>query len=99
METRGTLKLYRLAFIYSAFNTGYSLVAPLRLLIQIFGIGEIINKNYLLVLIGMIFYFIFCLVVGIICFKKGWVDATNEVQNKYNPFVKEVRHKLKTKTI
>ena len=86
------MKLYKLAFFYSAFNQGYSLTSPIKWVAATFGIGAAIqNYNLLWILFGSVIYFILCLVTGILCFKYGWVDAMAEVGNKYNPFVKQMR--------
>ncbi len=94
------MKLYKLAFYYSSFNTGYSLTSPIKWVAGVFGIGAATQGNSLYwILLGAFVYFVMCIIVGIICYKFGWVDAVSEVGNKYNPFVKEVREKLETKTI
>ena len=93
------MKLYNLAFYYSAFNTGYSLTSPLKWVAATFGIGSAIQGyNLLWILFGSIVYFALCIIVGIACFKYGWVDAINEVNNRYNPLSKQLRKKLKIKT-
>ena len=86
------MKLYKLAFLYSAFNTGYSLTSPIKWVAAVFGIGTAIQGyNVLWILFGSIIYFLLCLGVGMACFKYGWVDAINEVNNRYNPLAKELR--------
>lgn len=86
------MKLYNLAFIYSAFNTGYSLTSPIKWAAATFGIaGSIQGMNLIWILIGTFIYFLSCIGVGILCFKHGWVDAIAEVSNQYNPFVKQMR--------
>ena len=87
------MKLYKLAFFYSAFNTGYSLTSPIKWAAAVFGIGTAIQGyNVLWILLGSVLYFALCVIVGILCYKKGWVDAINEVNNRYNPLAKELRN-------
>lgn len=89
------MRFYKLAFLYSSFNTGYSVTSPIKWVATAFGIGSAIQGYSLMwIAIGAIFYFIFCMGVGFLCFKYGWIDAVNEVSNRYNPFVKEMRKKV-----
>ncbi len=92
------MKLYNLAFYYSAFNTGYSLTSPIKWVAATFGIGAAIQDyNLSWILVGALIYFALCIFVGIMCYKHGWVDAINEVNNQYNPLAKQLRNKLKIK--
>jgi hypothetical protein len=92
------MKFYNLAFYYSAFNTGYGLTSPIKWVAATFGIGSAIQGyNLLWILFGSVIYFLLCIAVGSLCYKHGWVDAINEVNNRYNPLAKELRGKLKIK--
>ena len=42
-------------------------------------------------------YVIFCYFFGMFLFKIGFKEAQNEVMNQNDPFVKEMREKIKTK--
>lgn len=87
------MKFYKLAFLYSAFNTGYSITAPLKWFIAVLGLGDAFNTGQLWnIIIGGILYFLFCLGVGIPAYRYGWVDAVAEVANRYNPLAKELRN-------
>lgn len=90
------MKFYNLAFLYSCFNQGYGITSPIKWVASIVGIGSAIQGSSLIWIgIGALVYFLLCIGVGFLCFKYGWVDAMAEVSNKYNPFVKQMRRKLK----
>ena len=92
------MKFYKLAFLYSAFGQGYGITSPIKWAAAVFGVGSAVQgANLMWIIAGTIVYFFFCIGVGILCFKYGWVEALAEVGNKYNPFVKEMRHYTKKK--
>ncbi len=87
------MRFYKLAFAYSAFNTGYSITAPLKWAAAIFGIAEVTaGSSTSIIIFGALGYLILCFAIGIPAFKYGWVDAMNEVNNRYNPLAKELRN-------
>ena len=87
------MRFYKLAFAYSAFNTGYSITAPIKWAAALFGITSVIDgSSPKLIIIGAVAYFLLCIAIGVPAFKFGWIDAIHEVQNRYNPFVKELRN-------
>ena len=86
------MRLYKLAFAYSAFNTGYSITAPIKWFAAIFGIAEVTaGAPTSIIVLGAFGYLLLCFAVGIPAFKFGWIDAMHEVQNRYNPLAKEIR--------
>lgn len=85
-------KWYKLALLWSYFNQGYSIASFPKWVAAVFGVGEVVNKNYFTVLIGAFIFGIFCIFVGWICFKSGFIEAMNEVGNRHNLFMKEVRN-------
>ena len=87
------MRFYKLAFAYSAFSTGYSITAPIKWFAAIFGIAEVTaGASTNIILLGAFAYLILCLAIGIPAFKYGWIDAMNEVNNRYNPLAKELRN-------
>lgn len=58
----------------------------------VFGIGEVVNKNYLVVLIGAVIFFATCIVLGWLYIKSGFLEAMQEVGNKHNLLAKQLRN-------
>ena len=57
----------------------------------VFGIGEVVNKNYLVVLAGAFIFWVACLLLGWIILKLGIQEAQTEIGNWYNPYISEMR--------
>lgn len=76
-------------------DTGLSLLTYPKILLQIFGIAGVLAGHVTLVVIGGILGFVSCVVLGWGWYQYGWAEISNEIGNKYNPFVKSVRDKLK----
>lgn len=85
------MRFYRIAFLYACFNQGYAVTSPIKWGIGMFGISSL---NVVSTMIFYSLYLLSCFFFGWLCFKIGYVDAQNEVNNQYNPFAKEVRKKL-----
>jgi len=86
------MKLYKLALWWTYFNQGYSFASFPKWILAVYGIGEVVNENYLIVSLYAFFFLIFCIFFGWVIIKSGFLEALNEVQNKNNQFMKEVRN-------
>ena len=79
------------------FDLGYGTTSILKYILAIAGIGAaillIISPKDLL-LLG-IAYIILCYVLGYLMYRYKWVDAMIEVNNRANPFVKDMRKAIK----
>ena len=83
---------YRWMLWKAYFDEGYGFTSYVKYLIAIIGISNvIINKNIWFIIVLGLGYGVFCFVIGIIIYHSGMKDAMHEVQNKVNPFVKEMR--------
>jgi len=91
------MKYYKLALWKYYFEKGYSIMSYPKWVIAIFGIGEVVKKNYLIVCFGAFLFLILCILIGKWIWKSGFADAETEVSNVVNPFVKQVRKKLEIK--
>lgn len=82
------------------FDKGFGLLNYVKYIVGIIALGDIItNKSLKLFLIMGFFYAILCYVLGRLWFKFRWIEAENEVMNRYNLFQKEMRNKYgKTKS-
>ena len=81
-------------FLKACFDKGWSWTNQLKYIFVFAGLFDLIDIKQ--AIWGITAYIIFCFILGWVGFKYGWVDAENEVQNRYNPFQKEVREKLHT---
>lgn len=76
------------------FEKGYSFLSYPKWVIAVLGIGNVVNKNYLIVFVGAFLFALLCFFVGWIVFKFGFFEAEQEVSNQFNYFVREVREKI-----
>ena len=88
------MRFYKFALWKAYFEKGYSVLSYPKWVIGVFGVGEVVNKNYLMVLFGAFLFFLLCIIVGLIWYKKGIAQAEAEVGNQYNLFVKQMRRKI-----
>ena len=80
------------------FDRGYGILGYLKYLIALFGFDRVLAgqlKTSLFIILG---YGIFCFIFGYFWCKWGFIDEENEVNNRFNPFQRQVRKKLKIKT-
>ena len=82
---------YKLNLFKMYFEKGYSLVSFPKWVAAVFGIGSVINKNYLIVVIGAFAFMLGCILLGWIWLRYDFYLAEIEVSNQYNLFVKELR--------
>jgi len=89
------MNLEKLFLLKAYFDKGFSLSGYVKYLLAFGGIFDFIGKT-MIIYLGVA-YVIMCFLVGWIWFKFGFTDIENDIQNKYNPFQKEVRTALKKK--
>lgn len=78
------------------FERGYSFMSYPKWVMAIFGIGSVVNKNYLIVVIGAFLFMVLCVIVGWLFIKLGFFEAKQEVANQFNLFQKEMRKVFKS---
>lgn len=77
------------------FDTGFGLTNYIKYAIALYGIvvsKELFNINKLLWIV--VLYAISCFIIGYCWYRYGFKEAEIEVNNKFNLFVKEMRHKV-----
>lgn len=77
------------------FDTGYGLTSYMKIIIA--GSGLVLREVKSVIILGIL-YGIFCYIVGYIWIKYKLSEADNEISNELNPFQREVREKLNSKT-
>ena len=87
------MRFYKLALWFAYFNKGFSFLAYPKYALFLVGAGDVISSggNYTRVIIAAFIIFLFCLFGGKAAYKYGWVAAEHEVQNRVDPFVREMR--------
>ena len=85
----------RLCLWKAYFEKGLSLTNYVKYIVALFGMAEVIDGNFNTALVIMIIYAVNCFVLGWAWFRLGLMDAEHEVYNRFNPFVKEMRKKIK----
>ena len=89
------MKAYKFLLWKAYFDKGYGLTNYFKYALAFSGVFRLITAKT--ALIAVFFYLISCFFLGWIWFKVGLVDTENEIQNFFNPFMKEVRQKLPSK--
>ena len=96
------MKWYKLALHKAYFDQGYALLSYPKYILILSGIGSLLltegESTFTVAMIGIIIG-IGCYLIGMWCFKSGFVKATVEVQNQYNAFVQEIRRHVKKRKI
>jgi hypothetical protein len=87
---------YKLVLLKTYFDNGYGITSYFKYGIALFGLSTLDVKNTLII---FSLYGLSCFLVGWLWFRFGWAVAQNEVGNKYNLFVREMRKKIKAKSI
>lgn len=82
---------YRLMLHKAYFDKGQGLLYYVRYMILLFGLT---SRNLILTFIIAFVYAVVGYILGWAYFHYGWVVTEQEVSNRYNKFVKEVRRKI-----
>lgn len=85
---------YKLMKLKAYFDNGYSLTSYPKWVIATVGIGSAIQGyNLLWLFAGGIAYGLVCFLLGFLFLKYGFFEASQEVNNQFNLFVKELRER------
>ena len=85
------MRFYKTAFLLACFNKGYGVTAPLKVVALSLGVSVAMTTDIKTTALFGIAYMLFCFVFGYVLYKIRFVDAEQEVNNKFNPFVSEIR--------
>ena len=85
------MKFFKFALHKRYFDTGRGVIDYLKYPLVLLGLA-IPNVKIIIAVAGI--YAIISYILGWWWVNKGMMDAENEVSNKFNPFVREVRRKL-----
>lgn len=96
MPVSWKMRFYKLCLWKAYFEKGLGLTNVFLKIAMVVGISAIftIGMSVLTTIMCGLVYCIFCFFLGAIWYKKGFADAENEVNNKVNPFVREMRKRL-----
>jgi len=90
------MKWFRFLLAKRYFDAGYGLTGYLKYVIALVGIGAAIQDIPLIyIFLSGLGYGIFCYVLGRFWHKYDLVKTEQELNNLFNPFVAQVREKLK----
>ena len=90
MKLRG--EKFIIAMTY--FNKGYGLTSLVKYGVAVFAIKI---TDYRLAFISGLAYAILCYIVGRLWYKYKLIDTEIEINNRVNPFVREMRKKVRRK--
>ena len=85
------LRGFRILIQKAYFDKGLGLTNYAKYLIALFGIASL---NFKLTMYIGFAYLVFCYILGRLWYKYKLVETENEVNNIFNPFVKEMREKV-----
>ena len=85
-------KTWRIMFWWRYFSTGYGLTNYIKYVVGVFGLT---SQNVQATLILAFMYLILCILVGWAWFQFGLAEIDNEINNRFNLFVREMRNKIK----
>jgi len=74
------------------FDKGFALTGYVKYALAFVGLYDIIDAKAALIFAAL--YILACYCIGFCWFRYGFTDTENEIQNRFNPFQKEVREKL-----
>ena len=89
------MRFYKFCLYKAYFNYGMGLTYYVRWIIAFFGLASQ-DVNTTMWIAGV--YAVFSFILGWSWFKFGLVNAEHEVNNQFNPFVKEMRKSVNRKT-
>ena len=91
---------YKILLVKGWFDKGFSVTSQFKYIFYFlalyFGFEKYETYHSLIGYVGLA-YLIVCLPLGWAWFKYEWILAEQEVNNRYNPFPKEVRKFIKNK--
>lgn len=92
-------KIYKILLWKAYFDKGFGLLNYVKYILAVAGVSAAFNGIEIktIVIIGVI-YGIVCLILGRLWFHYKLVDMEAEIQNKINPFQREIREHLKKRT-
>ena len=86
------MKAYKFLLWKAYFYKGYGLTNYFKYALAFSGIFNLITAK--IAIYSIIIYIFSCFFIGWMWFKIGLVDTENEIQNMFNPFMKEMREKI-----
>lgn len=87
---------YRILLWKNYFDTGFGLLNYFKYFIGFYALA---SREIAITLWAALIFAVFCFFFGYFYYKYDWVRAQNEVSNRYNLFVEEMRLKIKSKNI
>ena len=85
------MKWYRLCLLKAYFDKGYGVTSYFKYLIGFYALASLNVKSTLI--LGIVYGFL-CFLIGYLWYKWRIADAELEVQNQFNPFVREMREEF-----
>ena len=90
------MRFYKFCLWKAYFDKGFGIFNYLKYPLFLIGLGDVIatGGDWKRVAIVSILLAVFCLIAGRYMYKSGYASAEHEVQNKINPFVKQMRERF-----
>lgn len=87
------MKFYKFALFKRYFDIGYGISSWFKYLVVLIGFDAVMKQVPIKwIVVGGFAYFLLCFLIGYLWIKLGIFEAENEVINRYNLFMKEVRN-------
>jgi len=92
MTPKMNTRIYKLMLWKAYFDKGYGWTSIFKWFIAFYGMSSLNTQTTMII---AVVWAVFCFIIGWLAYRWGWVDAEIEVNNRVNPFVKEMRKKFK----
>ena len=89
--TKKCYRGYKFFLVKAYFDKGFSILNYLKYLILLLGLERIIGGDVSSAILMITAYAIVCFILGFIIYHYKFIEAENEVRNRYDPFIKEMR--------
>lgn len=89
------MRYYNFCLLKAWFEKGYGLTNYIKYIIALFGLSSLNVKATLIM--GLV-YGLSCFLIGWVWYHYKFIEAEHEVNNRVNPFVKEMRSTYKRTT-
>lgn len=90
------MRFYKPLLLKAYFDKGFGVTNYVKYIVAFYGLS---SRDISLTLLWAFIYFIACFIVGWLWYKYRLTDTEVEILNRFNPFVREVRGKLRVKKL
>ena len=95
IKEKSTGKGYKFFLVKAWFDKGFSWLNYLKYLVALIGLDRVLNNDLRMMIYIIVGYAVVCFIIGFVLYHWRFVEVEQEVANRYNLFVQEMRKDLK----